>query len=77
MVDNALERREQARHEMGGSLMFIGLAVWVAGLLVVFLLPPGMKLGRETMFFAIISALGALGLVLMVCGYFMRGAPDE
>ena len=77
MVDNALERREQARHEMGGSLIFIGLAVWVAGLLVVFLLPAGMKLGRETMFLAIIIGLGVLGLVLMVSGYFMRGKPDE
>ena len=76
MADNALER-EQARHEMGGSLMFIGLAVWVAGLLVLFLLPAGMKLGRETMFFTIIIALGALGLVLPLCGYFMRGTPDE
>jgi len=36
-----------------------------------------MKLGRETMFFAIIIALGVLGLVLTVSGYFMRGAPDE
>ena len=44
---------------------------------LILLLPAGMKLGRETMFFAIIIALGVLGLVLTVSGYFMRGAPDE
>ena len=77
MADNALERKEQARHETGGSLMFIGLAVWVADLLVIFFLPAGMKLGRQTMFLTIIAALAILGLVLMVSGYFMRGQPDE
>jgi purine-cytosine permease-like protein len=77
MVDEALERREQARRETGASLMFIGLAVWVADLLVVFFLPAGMKLGRQTMFLSIIVALALLGIVLMIGGYFMRGKPDE
>jgi phosphatidylserine synthase len=77
MADNALERKEQARHETGASLMFIGLAIWVADLLVVFFLPAGMKLGRQTMFLTIIIALALLGLLMMVSGYFMRGKPDE
>jgi hypothetical protein len=76
MMD-ALERREQGRRETGASLIFIGLAVWVAGLLVVFFLPAGMKIGRETMFLSVIVALGVLGLVLMILGYMMRGQPDE
>lgn len=76
-MTDAVERREQGRRETGASLMFIGVAVWVAGLLVVFLLPAGMKLGRETMFYAVIAGLGLLGLLLMILGYMMRGAPDE
>ena len=70
------ERRQQGRRETGASLMFIGLAVWVAGLLVLFFLPAGMKMGRENMFFAVIAALGFLGALLMILGYMMRGAPD-
>jgi len=73
---NALDR-EQERRETGASLMFIGLAAWVAGLLVVFFLPAGMKMGRETMFISVIAALGVLGLVLMIVGYMMRGEPDQ
>jgi hypothetical protein len=74
---DALERREQGRRETGASLMFIGLAVWVAGLLVLFFLPAGMKMGRETMFISVIAALAILGLVLLILGYMMRGQPDE
>ena len=76
-MTDALERREQGRRETGASLMFVGLAVWVAGLLVLFFLPAGMKMGRETMFISVIAALGILGLVLMILGYMMRGQPDE
>lgn len=76
-MTDALERREQGRRETGGSLIFIGLAVWVAGLLVVFFLPAGMKMGRETMFISVIAALGMLGLLLMILGYMMRGAPEQ
>lgn len=72
----ALDARQQARRETGGSLMFIGLAVWVAGLLVLFFLPTGMKMGRETMFFAVLAGLGFLGALFMILGYMMRGAPD-
>jgi Na+/melibiose symporter-like transporter len=76
-MTDAIEKREQARHETGASLMFIGLALWVAGALVVFFLPAGMKLGHQTTFLAIIAALAVLGLVAMVKGYLMRGRPDE
>src|ERR1041385_8205147 len=34
--------------ECGGTLMFIGLAVWVADLLVVFFLPAGIRAGMHT-----------------------------
>jgi len=74
---NASELREQGKRETGGSLMFIGLAVWVAGLLVLFFLPAGMKMGRESMFIALIAGLGLLGALFMVLGYMMRGTPDE
>ena len=59
-MTDAVERREQGRRETGASLMFIALAVWVAGLLVLFFLPAGMKMGRETMFYAVIAGLVAL-----------------
>ena len=76
-MTDAVERREQGRRETGASLMFVALAVWVAGLLVLFFLPAGMKMGRETMFYAVIAGLAALGAVLMLLGWMMRGAPDE
>ena len=76
-MTDAVERREQERRETGASLMFVALAVWVAGLLVLFFLPAGMKMGRETMFYAVIAGLAALGAVLMLLGWMMRGAPDE
>jgi hypothetical protein len=74
---DALERKQQGRRETGGSLLFIGLAVWVADLLVIFFLPAGMKMGRETMFLAVIVALALLGVLLMALGYTMRGEPDQ
>ena len=67
----------EQKRETGTSLMFIGLAVWVADLLVVFFLPSGMKLGRENTFFTIIAVLAVLGLVLMISGYLKRGKADE
>ena len=77
MGGGALEEREQARRETGASLMFIGFALWVVDLLVLFFLPGGMKLGRQTMFLVIIIALALLGALLMIGGYFLRGKPDE
>lgn len=62
----------EERRETGASLLFIGLALWVAGLLVVFFLPSGVKFGREASFYAIIAALFGVGLVLMIAGYVKR-----
>ena len=69
---------EQQR-ESGTSLMFIGLAVMVAGLLVMFFAPAGFKTGRETEFVTLIAALGIAGLTLMVTGFVKRRAagPEE
>jgi FtsH-binding integral membrane protein len=72
VMANAEEKRET-----GTSLMFIGLAVWVVDLLVVFFLPSGLRLGRQTMFISIIVALAFLGLVLMISGYIKRGKAGE
>jgi hypothetical protein len=62
----------EARREMGTSLMFMGLAVWVGDLLVLFFLPAGLKLGRHELFFGIIAILFALGAFLMLSGYLQR-----
>ena len=67
----------EQKRETGTSLMFSGLAVWVADLLVVFFLPSGMKLGRETMFISIIATLAVLGLILIISGYLKRGKAEE
>ena len=60
------------KRETGTSLMFVGLALWVSDLLVIFFLPAGLKLGNYTSFLAIVAALALLGLALMVKGYEMR-----
>jgi uncharacterized membrane protein len=62
----------EAKSELGGSLMFIGLALWVADLLVVFYLPAALKLGRHLTFVGIIAVLAVMGLVLMITGYGLR-----
>ena len=62
----------EEKRENGTSLMFIGLAVWVAALLVLFFLPSGVKAGREAAFVGIIAALGAAGVVLLTSGYVKR-----
>jgi len=66
MVD-AEEKREK-----GASLMFVGLAVWVGALLVLFYLPAGFRLGHQGIFAVILAMLGALGAVLMGAGWRMR-----
>ena len=66
----------ESRREMGGSAMFMGLAVWVVALLVVFFLPAGIRLGHQVGFFSIIAVLGVLGLILMVGGFVARGKPS-
>lgn len=63
----------EEKREIGTSLMFTGLAVWVVDLLVMFFLPAAMKLGRYTTFIGLIAALAVLGLILVVAGYKTRG----
>lgn len=62
----------EEKQEKGASLMFAGLAVWVAGLLVLFYLPAGFRLGHQGRFEAILVGLGVLGAVLMASGWRMR-----
>ena len=66
------------RQETGASLMFAGLAVWVAGLLVLFFLPAAMRIGHGGRFATIlILALGAMGAALMGGGWWMRRGGSE
>jgi high-affinity Fe2+/Pb2+ permease len=67
----------EEKREKGMSLMFAGLAVLVAALLVIFFLPGGVRVGSQKTFLAIIGVLGALGLILVVSGWFMRRRTDE
>lgn len=60
------------KRETGASLMFIGLAVWVVSLLVLFFLPAGIKVGHHLSFFAIFLGLVGIGAVLMISGYRIR-----
>lgn len=60
------------RRETGGSLIFAGVAVWVAGLLVLFYFPAGMRLGQQARFEMILAGLGVLGTVLIGAGWWMR-----
>jgi len=62
----------EEKQERGGSLMFTGLAVWAAGLLVLFYLPAGFRLGHQWRFEAILIVLAALGGILMGMGWKMR-----
>ncbi len=62
----------EQKRETGGSLMFAGLAIWVAGLLVLFYFPAGSRLGHQPGFTAILIVLAALGAVLMGRGWTMR-----
>jgi hypothetical protein len=64
----------EERHEKGSSLMFAGLAVWVAGLLVLFYLPAGFRLGHQGIFAMILAGLGILGAILMGRGWMLRRA---
>jgi hypothetical protein len=76
-MDNALEDREQSKKETGASLMFIGLAVWVADALVLFFLPASVKVGGRATWLTAITALALMGLTLLVVGYLMRGKAEE
>ena len=74
---SVLEDLEETKKENGTSLMFIGLALWVADSLVVFFLPASVRLGSQRIFVTAILAFAALGLALMASGYLMRGKPEE
>jgi len=71
------EAREQLKKETGTSLMFIGVAIWVADALVVFFLPASAKLGTRMSWMSAIIMLGVMGLSLLVVGYLMRGQAEE
>ena len=64
------------KRETGASLMFVGLSILVADLLVVFFLPAALKVSRHTAFLGIVAALAFLGLALVAKGYGMRGKDD-
>jgi uncharacterized membrane protein len=67
-----LEKRESS-----SSLLFIGLAVLVADLLVVFFLPSAFKVGRHELFISIIAVLAVLGVALMAAGFSVRRDTTE
>jgi len=67
----------EEKREAGASLMFAGLAVWVAGLLVLFFLPAAVRIGQQGRFVAILVGLGIIGVVLMVRGWWMRRGSSE
>jgi len=64
----------EERQEKGASLMFIGVAVWVAAFLVLFFLPAGVRLGHQGGFEALLMALFVAGVVLLGSGWRMRRA---
>jgi len=67
----------EEKREMGGGLMFAGLAVWVAGLLVLFYLPAAVRIGHQGRFAAILVGLAVLGAVLIARGWWMRRGSSE
>ena len=74
---HAIEDQEQSKKETGASLMFIGLATWVADALVLFFLPASVKIGGRAAWLTTILALALMGLMLMIIGYVMRGTAEE
>jgi len=70
---------EEQKRETGTSLMFIGLALLVADLLVMFFLPSAVRLGRQGTFLGIMAALFVLAVILIGGGWRKRriaGAED-
>ena len=67
----------EEKRETGSSLMFAGLAVWVAGLLVLFYMPAAARIGHQERFGAILAALAVLGSALMGRGWWMRRGSTE
>ena len=76
-MSSLVQGREESRKETGTSLMFIGLAIWVADALVAFFFPAAVKIGRQGMFLSVILVLAVMGLALMATGYMFRGKPEE
>jgi hypothetical protein len=74
---SVVESREESKKETGTSLMFIGLAIWVADALVTFFLPAAVRVGRQGMFLSVILVLAVMGLVPMTTGHMFRGKPEE
>ena len=68
-VDGGAERREQ-----GIAISFIGLAVIVVDLLVIFFAPAAFRLGRQSVFVVLIALLAVIGLGLIFWGRSRRKA---
>jgi uncharacterized membrane protein YqjE len=62
-VTDGAEKREQ-----GMAMSFIGLAVLVADLLVIFFAPASFRVQQRSAFTALIIALALLGAVLVALG---------
>ena len=67
----------EEQREAGVALMFAGLAVWVAGLLVLFFLPAAVRIGQQGRFVAIMAGLAVIGAVLMARGWWLRRGSAE
>ncbi len=64
------------KRELGVSLIFIGLALWLADLLVAFFFPGAIKVGQHALFLSIITVLAVAGLILMIMGFGLRGKSE-
>lgn len=64
MAGNEPSQRSETRR----ALAVIGLGVLLADLLVVFFAPAAFRLGRQSVFTAVIIILAALGLGLVMAG---------
>ena len=62
------------KREQGVAISFLGLAILVADLLVVFFAPAAFRIGRQGVFLALILALAVIGLVLVFVGRSRRRA---
>jgi uncharacterized membrane protein len=66
----------QDRRELGNTLMLIGLAIWVADLLIVFFLSAAVRVGQNSVFVVIISVLAFVGLGFLIAGYGFRASNE-
>jgi hypothetical protein len=63
----------EEKRETGTSLMVLGFGIWMMGLLVMTFLPSGVVYGHRAMFVGILITMGAVGLILLLTGYKVRG----